>query len=178
MPIPPAFTLFDLGTHDGGCGGGGGGTQQASDRQLDRLSKALCLDPGRLKAQWHDIAPRARAIAALQGTGNKDGWRKALGRIKARAPLSAAHPTDALNHALVAYTAFGLGSSGVEQGFSKGAWAFSSRRLTATANTEEFVIKAVLDLPHSDGDQTEVIALARQVWVRCYGPPMTDCAVH
>ena len=165
--MPQAFAVFNLGTR----GGGGGGDTQASDRQLELLAKACRLDPGRLKAQWHDIAPRANSIATLQGLGNKEAWREALHRIKARASLRAAHPTDALNHALVAYAAFGLSSSGVEQAFSKRALAFSCRRLTATANTEEFASKAVLDLPHND--QTEVIALARKVWVHCYGPPKT-----
>lgn len=112
------------------------------------------------------------AIASAQGLGNKDAWREALRRIKERAPLSAAHPTDALNHALVAYMAFGISSSGVEQGFSKAAWAFCSRRWAATPNTEEFVTKVVIDLPHND--ETEVIDKARKVWLHCYGPPRTS----
>ena len=50
-----------------------------------------------------------------------------------------------LREALIAYFAFSISSSGVEQKFSKGALRFTDRQASAKAETEEMYLKVCLD---------------------------------
>ena len=81
---------------------------------LQRLANPLHLDPVMLKAQWQDIFPRARSHAQ-SGASNREAWRTVLKRLASCKALSDAHPTDMLRRALIAYFAFSISSSGVEQ---------------------------------------------------------------
>ena len=119
----------------------------------------------RLRAQWCDHYPRARQMFS---TSNKDAWRAAVSRTGAR-HLAASHPSDVLNHALVAFIAFGLSSSGVEQKFSQAALKFTDRMGSSTADHEEGFIKVAMDFTESD--QLESIRIAQRVWRASLGPP-------
>ena len=151
------------------------GPNANADIHLERIAKVSGLDAKALKAQWQDVFPRARMIAAQRAdapqNANKDAWRAALNRINSHRVTAKCHPTDVLRAALCQYLAFGVSTSGVEQAFSKGAWSFTNRRLRSHATTEEFSLKASLDLPHHD--KQVVVRLARRVWAACYGAPRT-----
>ena len=153
------FNLRKEANHDG----------EEAKKNLDRVACALSLDAGALKAQYDDVLPRACQIAKAEQLSNKDGWATTLSRLHSRPMIAKAHPTAELKNALVAYTAFGASTSGVEQAFSKGAWAFSNRQLKAHPNTEEMVLKLTIDMPSNNVDK--VVAGARRVWAHCYGPP-------
>ncbi|CAE8641554.1 unnamed protein product [Polarella glacialis] len=151
------------------------GPDANADIHLERIAIVSGLEANALKAQWQDIFPRARMIAAQRKDApqdaNKDAWRTALSRINSHRITAKCHPTDVLRAALRQYLAFGVSTSGVEQAFSKGAWSFTNRRLRSHATTEEFCLKASLDLPHHD--KQAVVGLARRVWAACYGAPRT-----
>ena len=121
----------------------------------------------RLSVQWHDHYPRARQLFST-ASSNKDAWRAALSRTGSRR-LAAIHPSDVLGSALVAFIAYGLSSSGVEQKFSQGALKFTDRMGKATADHEEGFIKVAMDF--ADSDQQEVIRTAQRVWRMSLGPP-------
>jgi hypothetical protein len=136
--------------------------------QLHRLANPLHLDPVTLKAQWQDIFPRARSHAQ-SGASNREAWRTVLKRVASCSALSDAHPTDVLRRALIAYFAFSISSSGVEQKFSKGALMFTDRQGHAKAECEEMYLKVCLDFP--DMDANTICDKAQQVWTHCFPAP-------
>ena len=136
---------------------------------LNTVAKAVSVDPDELKAQFDDVQPRAVSEAAIlaKTDSNKPSWREMMQKIRATPSVARNHPTHALREALTLYFVFGLSSSGVEQDFSKAGFAIGHRRQAASEATEESCLKAILDLPHHD--RSQIIALARRVWVVCYG---------
>ena len=121
-------------------------------------------------AQFEDVRPRALNAATRlikvhdkSRTENKNAWKEVIDRIKSRRDVALGHPTDALEKGLQLYYGFGLSSSGVEQSFSKSQLKFGNRRQAAKAETEEYALKVILDLPHHNID--EITQLAQQVWV-------------
>ena len=60
------------------------------------------------------------------------------------------HNTDDLRSALVAYVAFGISTSGVEQKFSLAALKFNCRQTHAGAPNRDMFLKITLDLPNRD----------------------------
>ena len=87
--------------------------------------------------------------------------KKAIGR--------STYPTVALRTALIFYFAYGASTSGVEQSFSKGSWAYTNRQLKSLPTSEEMILKLTLDLPKEN--KQKVINMARSIWAHCYGLP-------
>ena len=106
-------------------------------------------------------------MLAKSNDPNKLAWREIIRKIEAHGPVALMHPTHVVRKGLILNGVFGVSSSGVEQAFSQGSWGYTNRRLKAHANTEEFCLKVLLDLPHHD--KAAIIALARKIWVMCYG---------
>ena len=139
-----------------------------ADVHLQRLACPLGLDPVTLKAQWQDIFPRAQNQARETGGTNREAWHTVLNRLASCKALRDAHPTAVLREALIAYFAFSISSSGVEQKFSKGALRFTDRQACAKAETEEMYLKVCLDFPERDADA--ICTKAQQVWKHCFSP--------
>ena len=164
-PRLQAFEVFDL----------GGGSINAEEK-LRRIAQACDVDKDLLAAQWKDVFPRAQQLLpqhsaavskSMRRNENKDAWREALSRLGEHRSTAIAHPTDTLRLALVHYLALGGSTSGVEQSFSKAAWAYGARRTGAHASTEEACVKAHLDLPNHDVQK--LLKLCRVVWASCFG---------
>jgi len=161
--LAQAFEVFDLRS-----------TPQNPEEHLQRIATACKLNFQELHRQWEDIFPRAQVQLKSSGaTASKDAWKLALEQIidTSRGKSDTERRVSALKGALVQYFAFGLSSSGVEQAFSKGAWAFHARRQRASPDKEDFCLKVIHDnhLYHDD----EIFQLARVVWQQCYGMPRT-----
>ena len=156
-----------------------GGSQNA-DEKLQRVAKACNLDEQALKAQWRDVFPRAEKLLKQItdiNAKNKDAWALALERLCQHHYTRGQHPVEILREALVQYFSFGASSSGVEQGFSKSQWGFGTRRDAALHSTEEFSVKALLDLPTVAASQKDrLIRLARLSWVSCFGQSRSSTA--
>ena len=137
----------------------------AAAEPLERIARACAVDAVKLKAQWQDFWPRARALASR---GNKEAWRFALASLD-NTHGWVRHPSEELRQALVTYFAHGLSTSGVEQAFSKGVYVFHKRRFKAGPFAEECVLKVAWDLPHRD--RQVVSRLAAKIWSLMYGVP-------
>lgn len=146
------------------------------EESLFRIAAACNLNKERLVAQWSDVYPRAQVqyVSSKAQNDNRAAWARTLQLIQKHNATREAHPTDVLQVALLHYVVFGGSSSGVEQNFSKSAWALYSRRHFATGGREEFVAKAVLD--HDLYDQNELLQLAQKAWSQCYGVPRASPA--
>ena len=139
-------------------------------QSVAKVAAAAEADPDAFRMQFEDVFPRAlheASIAVGSANPNKSAWKTAIDKIKAHQGVAISHPTDALVDGLVLYSVFGVSSSGVEQNFSKAEWSFNSRRMSANADTEEFVIRVILELPQHDRQQ--IIRLARKIWCEVYG---------
>ncbi|CAE7244095.1 haeIIM [Symbiodinium sp. CCMP2592] len=167
--IAQAFDVFDL----------SGGSHNA-DEKLQRVAKACNLDEQALKAQWRDVYPRAERLlkqSTDMNAKNKDAWALALDRLCQHHYTKGQHPVEILREALIQYFSFGASSSGVEQSFSKSQWGFGTRRNSALHSTEEFSVKALLDLPAVAASQKDrLIRLARLTWVSCFGQSRSSTA--
>ena len=97
--------------------------------QLDRIAQPIGLDLEQFFSEFTDIQPRAFRIHKAEQLDNKDAWREAVSRITKTAIGRSTHPTDTLRTALIFYFAYGASTSGVEQSFSKGSWAYTNRQL-------------------------------------------------
>ena len=151
------------------------GAPEAPDQKdLERIAKACRLDLALLSAQFEHCYPHAameyraeahKLVGKSTREDNKLAWRRALEKLEGgRGPS-----LDVLRAALAQYFVFCPSSSGVEQAFSKGDWAFSSRRQRMKPSTEEVCRKVLLDK-----DSYAVPALvqkAQLVWSLCLGPP-------
>ena len=100
---------------------------------------------------------------------NQAAWAAIIAKLSSRKRARDAHPVDVLRQALVHYLVFGGSTSGVEQGFSKAAWAVHSRRHQAKASTEDLAVKVTLD--NRCYDERALLPLARKCWSVCYGAP-------
>lgn len=139
-------------------------------KSVGQVAAAAGVDPDAFRMQFEDVFPRAlyeASTAAGSKDPNKSAWKTSIDKIKAHHLVAKCHPTDELVAGLVLYEVFGISSSGVEQNFSKAEWSFHSRRMSAAADTEEFVIRVILDLPQHDRQQ--IIKLARKIWCEVYG---------
>ena len=134
------------------------------------ISKAVDVEFESLQHQFEDVHPRAVNVASMSAGSadlNKSSWKTAIDKINAHSAVAKCHPTDDLRSALVLYHTIGISSSGVEQNFSKAEWGFGNRRQSAKADTEEHVLRLIIDLAHHNKD--EIIKLARKVWCEIYG---------
>ena len=138
-------------------------------RRARRLfCQAADIDPTRLQVQWENVFPRARQ-QKQRGLSNKDAWRYVIQRLSQDPRLSEIYNTNDLRSALVAYVAFGISTSGVEQKFSLAALKFNCRQLHADACGEEMFLKIALDVPNRD--LGKVIDSARRIWLDHCGRP-------
>ena len=137
-------------------------------RHAGRLfCQAADINPTRLQAQWQHVFPRARQ-QQQRGLSNKDAWRYVIQRLGTRPNRHDSN--DDLRSALVAYTAFGISTSGVEQKFSLAALKFNCRQLSAAACNEDMFLKVVLDLPNRD--LNKIIDSAQRIWLEIFGRPV------
>ena len=137
---------------------------------VDLVAEGAQVDKHSLRAQYEDIFPRACAEKVLISKSkdpNKCAWKSVIDSINARASVARMHPTNELVSALVLWFSFGISSSGVEQGFSQAQWGFGNRRQGAHADTEEYVVRLILDLKNHDKSKT--IEVARKIWMLVYG---------
>lgn len=135
---------------------------------LKEIAEICGQDPDTFTAQFQDIHPRVCALAeTAAGDGNKNYWKSILDKIRSHSQSNANHPSNAVLEGVLLWFIFGLSSSGVEQFFAKTGWGFNSRRLSASPGTEEFVVKALTDLPLHNID--EIIKIAQKVWTCLYG---------
>ena len=161
-----AFEVFNL----------GGGSVDA-ERKLARIAQACDLEEAALMSEWKDVYPRAQRLLKANANPqdkNKHAWALAMARLSDHHHGRARHPVQVLREALIQYHAFGASSSGVEQSFSRAAWAFGNRNGCARPSTEEFSVKALLDLPKVQ-DTKSLFRLARVVWVWCFGEARQVC---
>lgn len=145
-------------------------SSQHVKQSLKTVAKAVKVDAKTLQMQFEDVHPRVVNVASMSAGSadlNKSSWKAVIDKIKSHRAVAQSHPTGVLELALMLYFLFGLSSSGVEQNFSQAALGFSSRRQGASADTEESVLRVILDLPHHDKNQ--IIKLARKVWCQVYG---------
>ena len=125
-----------------------------------------------LIAQFQDVHPRAQMEfkeTSRKAGDNQAAWAAIIAKLSSRKRARDAHPVDVLRQALVHYLVFGGSTSGVEQGFSKAAWAVHSRRHQAKASTEDLAVKVTLD--NRCYDERALLPLARKCWSVCYGAP-------
>ena len=125
-----------------------------------------------LIAQFQDVHPRAQMEfkeTSRKAGDNQAAWAAIIAKLSSRKRARDAHPVDVLRQALVHYLVFGGSTSGVEQGFSKAAWAVHSRRYQAKASTEDLAVKVTLD--NRCYDERALLPLARKCWSVCYGAP-------
>ena len=135
-------------------------------RHAGRLfCQAADIDPLRLRVQWDNVFPRARQ-QMKRGLSNKEAWKHTMERLQHR-NLVQIHITDDLRKALVAYVAFGISTSGVEQKFSLAALKFNCRQTHANAHNEDMFLKIALDFPTRD--LTKTILNAQRIWQECCG---------
>ena len=157
-----AFGVFSLAA---------GGRVDVSDagmvRHFARLALKANVDQDALVSQFSRVEPIARNIASTSGVGSLAAWQTAMQRINGRSSLRASYVVDALFPVLQDYCAFVASSSGVEQSFTKGQWAFTDRQGSASESTEENVLKLVLD-NEDQTEKTKTCELARQVWAQVY----------
>lgn len=128
---------------------------------------AADIDVHRLQSQWENVFPRARQ-QKQQGFPNKEAWRRVMQHLSHHRRRHS-HPTDDLNSALIAYVAFGISTSGVEQKFSLASLKFNCRQLHADACNEDMFIKIALDLPNRDC--RKIIDSAQRIWLQHCGRP-------
>ena len=159
-----ALSIFDLHGAKGKC------NPEIAPELFNIIAEAIDEPVEVFQAQFDDIFPRAvceSSSIAKSDEPNKSAWRDIIRKTNANLSVARAHPTQVLNKGLILYYVFGVSSSGVEQSFSQGSWGYTNRRLGAFADTEEFCLKVILDLPHHD--KTAIISKARMIWVMCYG---------
>ena len=169
--IMQALSIFDL---------KGGRLDYASPHVRScvmQIAKVIKKDPDEFLAQFQDLHPRAVAIAlSMKGDANKQAWKSIFDKTQSHQVTSKNHPIDVVLEGLILYFVFGISSSGVEQFFAKADWGFgvgTRRQAASYAETEEYCLKVMFDLPHHD--EAEVIRLAQKVWSCCYGPER-DCS--
>ena len=136
-------------------------------RHFARLALEARVDQDALVSQFSRVEPMARHIASTTGVGNIAAWRTALQRIMGRSSLRASYDVYALFPVLQDWFTFVASSSGVEQSFTKGQWAFTGRQGSAYESTEENALKLVLDNEDQTG-MTNTCELARRVWANVY----------
>ncbi|CAK0809178.1 unnamed protein product [Prorocentrum cordatum] len=132
------------------------------------MSQAADINPTRLQVQWEHGFPRARQ-QQQRGLSNKEAWRYVIQKL-GQQRLALRHDIDDLRSALVAYVAFGMSTSGVEQKFSLAALKFNCRQLSSDARSEDMFLKIALDLPNRD--LNKVIDSARRIWLETCGRPV------
>ena len=136
---------------------------------IEQIAKVCSVSGETLLAQYQDVHPRAMAVVRpAKGNVNKIAWKLIYDKIQAHHMTARNHPMDVLIKALVLYFVCGISSSGVEQAFSKSRWGFSNRRLSAFSETEEYVLRVILQMPNAD--LKTIIPLAQKVWKHVYGP--------
>lgn len=114
-------------------------------KHFARLALKAQVDEAALLCQFTRLEPIARSKASATGVSNLDAWASTVRHVTSRASLKASYPIDALAPVLQDYAAFVASSSGVEQSFTKGQWAFTDRQGKASAAVEENSLKLVLD---------------------------------
>ncbi|CAK0880248.1 unnamed protein product [Prorocentrum cordatum] len=168
LKIPIAWQVYGASYH---IGDEAGVSVDIIDKCIARMRSYIVLARAALKAEFptFELAQDNWAInASPSSSNNEDAWRSALSRKGAR-HLTASHPSDVLGRALVAFIAYGLSSSGVEQKFSQAALKPTDRMGKATADHEEGFLKVAMDFPESD--QPEIIRMAQRAWRMSFGPP-------
>ena len=158
-----ALSIFDLHGAKGKC------NPEIAPELFNIIAEAIDEPVEVFQAQFDDIFPRAvseSSSIAKSDEPNRFAWREIIRKINANLSVARVHPTQVLNKGLILYYVFGVSSSGVEQSFSQGSWGYTNHH-RATADTDEFCLKVILDLPHHD--KTAIISKARMIWVMCYG---------
>ncbi|CAK0864929.1 unnamed protein product [Prorocentrum cordatum] len=112
------------------------------------MSQAADINPTRLQVQWEHGCPRARQ-QQQRGLSKKEAWRYVIQKL-GQQRLALRRDIDDLRSALVAYVAFGISTSGVEQKFSLAALKFNCRQLSSDACSEDRFLNIALDLPNRD----------------------------
>jgi hypothetical protein len=135
--------------------------------RLQDLANICQVDPEQFAAQFEDVHPRVNALSKNMGRTTKQNWKEIFDKLQKHNQTRQAHPVSLLRVALILYFVFGVSSSGVEQFFAKAGWGFHTRRLAAAHLTEEFCVKAIVDLPHHN--LSKIIKIAQKVWSCCYG---------
>ena len=128
------------------------------------------MDAAAFKLQYARIKPIAKSKAAAGGS-NLSAWADAVSHVQARAATRAAYPVDSLVKVLADYAVFAASSSGVEQAFTKGQWAFSDRQGSASLKVEQTALKLALD--YAAEEENAVCKGAQQVFARVFGKART-----
>ena len=139
-------------------------------KSIKIVAKAAKVEEDALQQQFEDVHPRAVQLASSTAGStdvNKSSWKSAIAKINAHTSVAMCHPTDVIKRATALYHLWGASSSGVEQDFSRAEWGFGNRRQSALVDTEEAVMRVLLELTNHDKDM--VIKTARQVWSHLYG---------
>lgn len=97
---------------------------------------------------------------------SREACAKALEMLKHES-LAATHPIETIQKVLVRSHALGVVSSGVEQNFSKGAWALDCRQSKASCEMEGVLFKVAIDLGNYDEEQ--LIQMAQECYVELFG---------
>ena len=95
-----------------------------------------------------------------------------MDRLSTVSALKASHPVEVLRTSLIAYVAFGISTSGVEQKFSLSALKFNARQMRALEAKEDMFLKVCLDYPERDPDKTA--KKAQEIWDQCFGRPRLE----
>ena len=148
---------------------GGHDHQLQRDRDIKTLASVIKCDMVDLKSQVDDLEPIALQHHLQTGASNLDCWIAAIKRVESRAATVAGHPSAAIRYAVYRLAMFKPCTSRLEQDFSRIDEVLGKHRLNSTEETEDDIVKVLLDFPPPGQDRTTILASAREIWRQCYG---------
>ena len=141
----------------------------ADESNMKRIAQLVGVDHAQLKAEWLDHLPLARQVFLDKGCNIFEAWREALAKTQLRRSTRIVHPGKVLRQAVIAYGAYGMSTSGVEQGFSKAYRSISLQQLgNLRVENEEDLTLVVLDT-RAQGAASDLCIAARSIWCQSFG---------
>jgi len=140
------------------------------DLHFLRLSKALGLDCGTLRAEYDKLRPIAQHLSKSTGRTALECWREAL-RMTHRSRHN--YPEKQLRPALAFWAGWSFSTSGVEQNFSLRLWLHTPRQ-GFSPQSELDVLTISACAVADDAGMMTICELARNLWPKIYGIPRTS----
>ena len=142
-------------------------------KSIDQIAKVTEQPADEMKVQFDDVHPRVVGFSkSTPSATNHECWKHTIGKLE----KGGNHPIGSIREGAILDAVMGVSSSGVEQHFANTKLKFNDRRQHATADNEEFAIRAIAELPNHDLNQ--IINTARKIWSILYGPPRKSGGVR